>query len=122
MSRSVLVVDDDAEFRALASRILTGWGHRVVGEAGTVAQALRTAIDTQPDLAVVDVGLPDGDGLSLARQLRSLPRPPRVVLISSDADPQTVARARRVGARDFFLKEHLSGAAFQRCVDGRTPA
>ena len=116
MVRSVLVVDDDAEFRALAVRILVGWGHTVVAEAGTVAEALRRIAELQPDLALVDVGLPDGDGFALTRQLQSLPRAPQVVLISSDSDSTTEPEARRSGASAFFRKDELASEQLRRCV------
>src|SRR3954471_4979961 len=54
---SVLVVDDDSAFRDLAARVLTGWGHVVVGEAGNVAEALERAAEVRPQAALVDVGL-----------------------------------------------------------------
>ena len=73
MSRSVLVVDDDASFRDLAARVLTGWGHVVIGEAGSVEEALARAAELRPDTALVDIGLPDGDGFSLTQRLRALP-------------------------------------------------
>src|SRR4051812_15691507 len=71
VSRSVLVVDDDATFRQLAIRLLAGLGYRVVGEAGSVAEALVRADELRPDAVLVDIGLPDGDGFSLTQQLRS---------------------------------------------------
>lgn len=118
VGRSVLVVDDDAPFRDLAARILTGWGHTVVGEAGSVGEALERAAALTPDLALVDYGLPDGDGLTLARQLRAMADPPQVVLISSDSDRATVAETHRAGASGFFLKDEIFDASFRRCVEG----
>lgn len=120
MFRTVLVVDDDASFRELAARILTGWGHEVVGQAGTVAQALEFAASLTPDLALVDYGLPDGDGVSLTRQLRAMTYPPRVVLISSDCDRATIAETHRAGAEGFFLKDDIYSAPFRECVEGAT--
>ena len=63
MPCSVLVVDDDASFRDLAPRVLAAWGYEVVGEAGSVEEALARAAELSPDAALVDIGLPDGDGL-----------------------------------------------------------
>ena len=68
MPFSVLVVDDDASFRQLATRTLRSWGYVVVGEAGTVAQAVECADELRPVAAVVDIGLPDGDGFELAQR------------------------------------------------------
>jgi two-component system, response regulator PdtaR len=73
VTTSVLVVDDDRSFRALAVRMLAGMGLTVVGEAGNVQTAKRAALELQPDSVLVDVGLPDGDGVPLAKFLAALP-------------------------------------------------
>jgi CheY-like chemotaxis protein len=117
MTRSVLVVDDDASFRDLAARVLTGWGHVVIGEAGSVGEALARAAELSPDTALVDIGLPDGDGFALTRRLRALPRPPRVVLISADADRACAPAARRAGACGFFPKDEMSDRASRRLIE-----
>ena len=77
----MLIVDDDPAFRTLAG-LLSESGFVVVGEAESVAGALETARRVRPAAALVDVGLPDGDGFELARQLTALPWQPRVVLTS----------------------------------------
>jgi CheY-like chemotaxis protein len=118
MHRSVLVVDDDAEFRGLATRILTSWGHAVIGEAGSVAEALAQAATLRPDFVLVDIGLPDGDGFSLTEQLVAMPWAVRVVLISSDADRASVQAAQRAGADSFVPKDELSGIALRELIDG----
>src|SRR4051812_39767509 len=107
MSGSILVVDDDAPLRGLLVRILQGWGHTVIGEAGSVGEALEYADTRRPTIALVDIGLPDGDGFSLTRQIRCKPWVTRVVLFSSDADPANVAASARAGAIGFFPKDEL---------------
>jgi CheY-like chemotaxis protein len=82
----VLVVDDDAGFRSLAVRILRASGLHVMGEAATCAAGLAAAHELRPPAILVDVRLPDGDGIALARELRELPWRPRVLLTSSDPD------------------------------------
>ena len=69
---SVLVVDDDADSRALAALVLQRCGARVV-TAADAPQALRLLADGRPDVLVCDIGLPGTDGLALLRQVRSLP-------------------------------------------------
>jgi CheY-like chemotaxis protein len=114
--RSVLVVDDDAEFRELAGRLLAASGLTVVGEAGSVSAALEAAARLQPSAALVDVELPDGDGLTLARQLASLPWHPRVVLTSIDGEIITTDEARSVGARAFVTKADLPNTPLARLL------
>jgi DNA-binding NarL/FixJ family response regulator len=118
MSWSVLVVDDDASFRHLATRTLRSWGFAVVGEAGTLAEAVDRATELRPDAALVDIGLPDGDGFELAQRFSALPWSVRVVLISSDSDAANEAVARRMGAAGFVPKDELLGSALRRLIGG----
>jgi DNA-binding NarL/FixJ family response regulator len=110
MSASVLVVDDDPSFRALARRMLLAGGLAVVGEAESVASAMAVACNLRPDAALVDVGLPDGDGIALARTLAALPWAPRVVLTSTDPDAATDEDVRRAGVGAFIAKDQLPNA------------
>jgi CheY-like chemotaxis protein len=116
---SVLVVDDDAAFRRLASRLLAAFGLIVTGEAETAAAAMAAAGALRPDSVLVDVGLPDRDGVSLARDLVSLPWRPRVVLTSTDAEAATPGDVRRSGAEAFVPKDELPNAALHRLLGAR---
>ncbi len=118
MPVSVLVVDDDAQFRQLAVRTLRSWGLAVIAEAGTCEEALALTVELQPDAALVDIGLPDGDGFGLAQQLTRLSSPPRVVLISSDSDSANGSSARQAGAAGFFPKDELVGSELRRLISG----
>jgi DNA-binding NarL/FixJ family response regulator len=110
MSRAVLVVDDDPAFRDLARRLLSALGLAVVGEAGTADAGLAAAIKLRPDAALVDVALPDRDGISLARDLTALAWRPRVVLTSSDADAASAHDVDGSGADAFIPKDQLPNA------------
>jgi DNA-binding NarL/FixJ family response regulator len=90
----------------------------VVGEAATIAAAPASATELRPDAALVDVGLPDGDGSALAPLLVALPWRPRVVLISSDADAISPADARRLGAQGFLPKADLPNAPLRQLLSG----
>jgi len=113
MGRSVLLVDDDPEFRELARRVLTSTGLTVVGEADGVGAALAAAEELRPEVVLVDVGLPDGDGVALARDLVSLPWRPRVVVTSVDADATSSDEIRAAGAVGFVSKDQLPGAGLR---------
>jgi DNA-binding NarL/FixJ family response regulator len=106
VGRTVLVVDDDTSFRALAARLLQGWGYDVIGEAGSAAEASVLVSQLRPDVALVDVALPDGSGFDLAVALAARRTP--VVLISADSDPSFSRAAERAGARGFVPKDELS--------------
>jgi DNA-binding response OmpR family regulator len=84
MTPTVLIVDDDPDFRRLARRMLSSSGVEVISEAASVGSARVAAIELRPDAALVDVCLPDGNGIELARELAGLAWSPSV-LTSSDA-------------------------------------
>jgi DNA-binding NarL/FixJ family response regulator len=115
-SRSVLVVDDDPEFRRLARRLLADGGLTVVGEADSVAAALAAADRLQPSAILIDVELPDGDGVALARELAALAWHPRIVLTSIDGGITTIDEARNAGAAAFVSKVDLPGAPLGRLL------
>ena len=116
MAASVLVVDDDPVFRDLARRVLAADGLTVVAEAESVASAIDVAHAVRPDAVLVDVGLPDGDGITLARRLASLPWRPRIVLTSTDADAASAEDLRRSGAGAFVAKHELPNAPLDRLL------
>ena len=118
VTRSVLVVDDDPEFRRLAGRLLAACGMTVVGEADTVAAGLDAAVRLEPSAVLVDVELPDGDGLALARELVALPWRPRVVVTSIDGEITTSDEVRHVGARAFVNKADLPNTPLAQLLCG----
>ena len=118
MNGSVLVVDDDPEFRGLAPRRLRAFGLAVAGEAATAAAARSAAATLRPDAVLVDIGLPDGDGVSLACELSALPWRPRVLLTSTNAEAATAADVRRSGAEAFVPKDQLPNAALGSLLGG----
>jgi DNA-binding NarL/FixJ family response regulator len=111
MDRSILVVDDDPAFRELAGRFLADLGLRVTAEAGTAEAALTMAKETRPDAALVDIDLPDGDGITLAGVLAALPWKPRIVLTSVDPDAAGPDEVLRSGAHAFLSKDKLTNGA-----------
>jgi CheY-like chemotaxis protein len=115
----VLVVDDDADFRELAERLLTASGLTVVGAAGSVAAARAAALKLKPSAFLIDVELPDGDGLDLARELAALPWRPSIVLTSINGDITTSGEARLAGARAFVAKTDLPGAPLAQLLGGK---
>jgi DNA-binding NarL/FixJ family response regulator len=118
VTRSVLVVDDDADFRELAGRLLAASGLTVVGEADSVEAARTAAVDLKPSAALVDVELPDGDGLALVRELAVLPWRPSLVLTSIDGDITTAGEARLAGARAFVAKADLPDVPLAQLLGG----
>ncbi len=120
VTRSVLVVDDDAEFRQLARRLLAGSGLTVVGEADSVATGRAATTRLEPSAILLDVELPDGDGVTLARELAALPWQPRILLTSIDRDITTTDEARDAGARAFINKADLPNAPLADLLGGQS--
>jgi DNA-binding NarL/FixJ family response regulator len=116
MARSILVVDDDPAFRELARRILADVGLKVVAEADSAAAAISAAKAMEPEAALVDVDLPDRDGIALAQELTALPWRPRVVLTSVDPDAAGPDEVRRSGALAFLHKADLANGTLRRLL------
>jgi len=98
----VLVVDDEAAIRRLLRNTLQVNDYRVF-EAGTVAEALALSASHQPDVILLDLGLPDGDGLSVIEAVRQRSAVPIIVLSSRNDDSGKV-RALDAGADDYVTK------------------
>jgi len=106
---TVLIVGDHKGFRGAARHLIEAQGFVVLGEAGDGAGGLQAASDLQPDVVLLDVMLPDGDGLVVADQMSALPEPPMVVLTSSRRRRDFGPRLDRCSARGFVHKGDLSG-------------
>jgi len=106
----VLVVDDHrALAESLGLAIDSQHDLHCVGTAPTVADARRLAADEEPDIVLLDVQLPDGDGIELAAQLRAARPELRVVVLTGHTDVAVLARAAGAGVCGFLPKE--SGVA-----------
>jgi len=105
----ILIADDHGLVRRGARSVLQsrrGW--RVVGEAANGREAVEKAIELKPDVAVVDIGMPDLDGVEVTRQIRdAVPNTKVLVLTMHDSD-QMVRRALDAGARGYILKSDLT--------------
>jgi DNA-binding NarL/FixJ family response regulator len=116
MRPTVLIVDDHAAFRASARALLQAEGFEVVGEAGDGAGALAAVAVLRPQIVLLDIQLPDLDGLTVAEQLAGTPDAPAVVLISSRDAAAYGPRLQATPARGFIPKSGLSGEALAALV------
>ncbi|TAM66186.1 MAG: response regulator [Microbacteriaceae bacterium] len=112
---AVLVVDDDYRVASVhvgfVERIP---GFRVIGQAHTATDALELAQSAHPDLVLMDVYLPDGDGLQVVRNLLDTPSPPSVIVISAASDVATIRLAVQLGAVHYLVKPFGFSALAER--------
>jgi two-component system, NarL family, response regulator DevR len=107
----VFVLDDhEIVRRGLNDLLSADDGIEVVGEAGTVAEALRRIPATQPDVAVLDARLPDGSGVDVCRDIRSAYPNVKCVILTSYDDSDAVFASVLAGAAGYLLKE-IRGAS-----------
>lgn len=107
MTISVFLLDDhEIVRRGLAQLLGMEDDIEIVGEAGTAAQALARIPALRPDVALLDVRLPDGDGVSVCRDLRSaVVPPPACLMLTSYSDDEALFGAIMAGAAGYLLKQ-----------------
>jgi DNA-binding NarL/FixJ family response regulator len=111
MPSTVLIVDDHAGFRRAARALLEAEGYQVIAESATGGDALEAADRERPTLVLLDIGLPDIDGIRVAALLTAADRNLTVVLTSSRDAADYEPLVDSCGARGFIAKGELSGAA-----------
>jgi two-component system, OmpR family, KDP operon response regulator KdpE len=99
---TILVVDDDLQLRRFLRTTLAGHGH-AVAEAGSVAEAIDAIARVHPSVILLDLGLPDGDGLAVLRKIPAENRPPVIVLSARGQEGDKVT-ALDAGAEDYLTK------------------
>ncbi|MDT7699176.1 MAG: hypothetical protein QOJ30_1501 [Pseudonocardiales bacterium] len=107
MTISVFLLDDhEIVRRGIAQLLETENDVQVVGEAGTAAQALARVPALRPDVAILDIRLPDGDGVSVCRDIRSaVTPPPACLMLTSFSDDEALFGAIMAGASGYLLKQ-----------------
>lgn len=113
----VLIVEDN-ELVTSALRIVFETTGRRVSVAHSVAEATTLAIADPPDLLLLDLKLPDGDGLEVARQLAKRGQTPRAtVALTGRDDPDSLERCRQVGCTDVLVKPVPTAVLLQKATE-----
>ena len=123
MTRVFLVDDHEIVRRGIAQLVDAEIDLTVVGEAGTFHEAVRRIAATLPDVAVLDVRLPDGDGVSLCRDIRSAHPAIACLILTAYDDDDALRSAVLAGASGYVLKDIRSGAlinAIRQAAGGST--
>lgn len=125
MSIQLLVVDDHHVVRIGLGAILKKSSITIAAEADNSADAIAKYTGGRPDVVLLDVRLPETDGIETLEKLREIDPDARVVMISTHDNPTYVARSLALGAVDFVLKgcprEELI-TAIERAASGESPA
>jgi DNA-binding NarL/FixJ family response regulator len=112
----VLIVEDHEVVRlGLRTLLEKADGFHVVGEAGSVRQAVATALRVAPDVVLMDLRLPDGSGIEACRDIRAERPATRVLFLSSYADEDAAVGAVLAGASGYLLKD-IGGEALIRGI------
>lgn len=126
-SKKILLVDDETELRKLVIEILSDDGFTNIIEADTVQSGLIFAMQEKPDLVILDVMLPDGDGFSLMKELRTFTDIPIIFLTAKDEAADKLAGL-GLGADDYVVKPFLPQelllrvhAVLRRCYKADSP-
>lgn len=105
MAIRLMLADDHRMLREGLRRSMTDEGFHVVGEAGDGEEAVRLAAELQPDVILMDVSMPDVDGVEATRRIRDLLPDTRVIMLTMHPDQEVVAAALRAGAAGYLVKD-----------------
>ncbi len=125
MSITVLVADDHEVVRTGLARLLEGSDITIVGEAENGEQAVEQTVKHNPDVVLMDIRMPEADGLVALEKIRKANPDVRIVMLSTYDNPTYVARSVALGAADYVLKD--SGRdelieAITRAAAGESPS
>ncbi|MGI5349978.1 response regulator [Streptomyces sp. CA-250714] len=114
-TRVYLVDDHEVVRRGVRDMLTADPGVEIAGEAGTAAEALSGIAATRPDVAILDVRLPDGSGIEVCREVRSRDETVRCLMLTSYADDEALLASVVAGASGYVLK-WLTGRELVRAV------
>ena len=104
MGKRVLLVDDAAFMRMKMKQVLAGLGHDVIGEAGNGLEAIELYAKLQPDAVLMDITMPDMDGLAALKKIKQTDPKAVVIMVSAMGQQSFVLEAVQAGAKDFIVK------------------
>ena len=104
MSKKILVVDDAAFMRMMIKDILSKNGYDVVGEAENGAVAITKYKDLIPDLVIMDITMPEVDGIQAVKEIKKINVDAKIIMCSAMGQQAMVIESIQAGARDFIVK------------------
>jgi DNA-binding NarL/FixJ family response regulator len=120
----VLVVEDFAAFRQFITTTLASMsGLQVIGEVSDGLEAVQKALDLQPDLILLDIGLPSLDGIEAARRIRKLAPASKIIFVTQESSVDVVQVAVDLGANGYVVKAQAGRdlvAAVEAVLSGKS--
>lgn len=104
MAKGILVVDDAAFMRMMIKDVLTKYGFEVVGEAENGAKAIEKYKELTPELVIMDITMPEVDGIQAVREIKKLNPSAKIIMCSAMGQQAMVIEAIQAGAGDFIVK------------------
>lgn len=101
---NILIVDDAAFMRMMIKDILTKNGYTVVGEAENGIKAVEKYKELNPDLVIMDITMPEMDGIQAVKQIKALNSAAKIIMCSAMGQQAMVIESIQAGARDFIVK------------------
>lgn len=104
MANSILIVDDASFMRMMIKDILTKNGFDVVGEAENGARAIEKYKELNPDLVIMDITMPEVDGIQAVKEIKKIDSSAKIVMCSAMGQQAMVIEGIQAGAKDFIVK------------------
>ncbi len=104
MAKNILIVDDAAFMRMMIKDILTKNGYNVVGEAENGAKAFEKYNEVKPDLVLMDITMPEVDGIQALKNIRAADAGAKIIMCSAMGQQAMVIESIQAGAKDFIVK------------------
>jgi len=104
MGNKILTVDDAAFMRMMLKDILGNNGYEIVGEASNGREAIEKYAEHQPDLVLMDITMPDMDGITSLKEIKKIDSQAKIIMCSAMGQRTMVVDAIQAGATDFIVK------------------
>ena len=104
MAKNILICDDAAFMRMMIKDILTKNGYNIAGEAENGAKAVEKYNETKPDLVLMDITMPEMDGIQALKKIKEIDPSSCVIMCSAMGQQAMVIEAIQSGAKDFIVK------------------
>ncbi|MBO6133960.1 MAG: response regulator [Lachnospiraceae bacterium] len=104
MAKNILICDDAAFMRMMIKDILTKNGYNVAGEAENGAKAVEKYAEVKPDLVLMDITMPEMDGIQALKKIKAADPSAMVIMCSAMGQQAMVIEAIQAGAKDFIVK------------------